>query len=179
MMGIAALVIYAAAPVAAALEHPLSKADKGFIQCYEPDEKSKTCASIAFYKRNQDGTWSNTAIVLLSPNRAVTLETVTPVSVKGGAVCGFIRRSDIMTGKLRISGETVPAEKATYALTKIADGMAPMMDKEICTHYVEAGETLLAKGTMGGASMAIPDQRVKWVLPSDGYSVAPASAAKP
>lgn len=179
MIGTVALLAYAAAPTHPTAGGPLARAESGFVQCYEPNETSKTCASIASYKRNDDDTWNNTAVVLLSPNEPVTLKTTTPVQIKEGAVCGFIRRADIMQGELRVSGQVVPAEQATPALAKIADGMASLMDREICTEYLEAGDIWVAKARISAGTVAVPDQRVKWVLPSQGYSVMPAQAANP
>lgn len=179
MIGTAVLLVFAATPNHTAASSTLAPAESGFVQCYEPNEISKTCASLASYTRNDDGTWNNTAVVLLSPNETVTLETTTPVQIKEGAVCGFIRRADIMQGELRVSGRAVPAEQATSALAKIADGMAPLVDREICTEYLDAGESLVAKARISDGTIVVPNQRVKWVLPSQGYSVTPAAAANP
>lgn len=177
MIGIAALLAFAAAPVQGTEMHPLSPAEKGLSQCYEPNTATKTCKSLASYKRNDDGTWHNTAVVLLDPKRAITLETTTPVIIRDGAVCGYIRKADVLRGHVRVAGQLIPADQAADALTSIAEGMAPMMDREICTAYVETGDGLIAKGKISGMTITVPDQRVKWVLPSDGYSVAPAATS--
>ncbi len=156
---------------------PLAKADKGFAQCYEPDDDAKTCQSIATYKKTTDGNWENTALVLISHTQPVTLETVSLVSVKNGAVCGYVRADDVMKGTLRFSGQPLPSEKAAAVLPKIAESMASVFDKEICTRYLPGPDGLLVtKATIEGGKPEIPEQRVKWVLPSDGYTVAPAPA---
>jgi len=44
---------------------------------------------------------------------------------------------------------------------------------EICSTYVPADGSLLAKVTVDGASQPTMDQRVIWVSPTDGYKVGP------
>ena len=150
---------------------PLAKAEAGFMQCYQPDQTAKTCQSIASYKPNGDGTWVNTAVVALSPRQPITLETTTPVHLNAeGAICGQIRRDDVMKGKLAYAGQQLPDDKAAPILARIADGMAPMMGKEICTTYLADGAGMIAKVTIDGQSAPMPDQKVIWIRPEDGYT---------
>lgn len=182
MIAIGILALLAAATTSNGSDDPLSKSDEGLVQCYEPNDVAKTCLSLASYKRNSDGTWDNTAIVLLSRNQPVTLETVTLVRVKNEAVCGYIRSEDVLRGKIRFSGQLLPDEKAAPILVKVAAGMAPLMGKEICTVYVQIQDDLIAKGKIEGGTTPVLEQRVKWIHLSDGYAVAPAateSGAKP
>ncbi len=176
MLGFDFLVLMAAASAAGSLGGPLDDAEAGLVQCYEPNDAAKTCRSMASYSKNPDGTWDNTAVVELSPGQPVSLETVTPVRIEDGAVCGYIRRDDVLKGKLRLSGKLIPGDKARPILEKIADGMSPLMGKEICTKYVRINNELVAKGAVEGGNDPVPDQRVKWVKPTDGYSVAAGSA---
>jgi hypothetical protein len=170
---IALLTLLTSAAGSNAGSEPLAMADQGWVQCHEPNDVSKTCQSIAAYKRNGDGSWNNIALVLLSPTQPLTLETVTTVREENGAVCGYIRQNDIMNGKLRQSGQPMPSAKAIPVLRKVAEGMAPLMDRKICTEYEQAPTDLIARARIEGGNFAIPDQRVKWVLPSEGYRVAP------
>ena len=174
LLAVMALVAAALAPDESG--GPLHKSDEGYVQCYEPNDAAKTCQSLAAYNRNIDGTWDNTAIVLLAPKQPITLETVTPVTLKQGAVCGYIRSEDVLRGKLRFSGEPISDEKAAPILIRIAAGMTTLVNKEICTEYVQGPNDLIAKSKIEGGTTPIPDQHVRWILPSDGYIVAPASA---
>jgi hypothetical protein len=45
--------------------------------------------------------------------------------------------------------------------------------KEICTRYEPAAGGLVAKEWIDGLYRADADQRVRWVSPSEGYSVSP------
>lgn len=151
---------------------PLAAAD-GKVECYQPDDEKRTCRSIASYQRTNDQTYANTAIVLVSSAGPVTLETVTPVAVKAGAVCGSIRADDIGAGKLRVAGRLLPEAEAAPVLSQIAESMAPLIDREICTSYEPSEAGLTAKATIAGVYQADADQRVKWVAPDEGYVVAP------
>lgn len=171
MLGIELLAAMVAVAAAGVDTSPLAKSDDGFVQCYEPDDTARTCQSIAVYKRSGAGTWDNVAIVVIDPGHALSLETVTPVSVKNNAVCGYIRPDDVLRGKVRLSGVVLPDDKAAPFLAKIAAAMAPMMNKEICTTYLQAQGSLVAKASIEGSTVMAPDQRVRWILPSDGYTV--------
>lgn len=156
---------------AAHLPSPLALAEQGQVQCYRPDVQKKTCQSIASYQRTGPGTYDNRALIPVSAD--ATLETHTPVVIKGDAVCGFVRREDTMAGKLRVDGHLVDAEKAKPILERIAEAMAPMSGKEICTKYVPTGAEFTAKISIGGTYDPEEDQTVKWIDPTDGYTVTP------
>lgn len=151
--------------------NPLVLAEGGKLQCYRPDVQKKTCQSIAAYRRSGPGTYDNTALIPVGPD--ATLETHTPVVIKGHAVCGFIRSQDTIAGMLRVGGQVLAPEKAKPILERIAQAMAPMADKEICTTYEPAGTDFMAKVSIGGSYRSDQDETVKWISPADGYTVTP------
>ncbi len=165
--------------VAAALEasgaanpaNPLAMAEKGQLQCYRPDVQKKTCQSIASYRRTGPGAYDNNALIPVSTN--ATLEMHTPVLIKGSAVCGFVRGKDVVTGTLRVNGEVLDSEKAKPILERIAQAMAAISDKEICTKYERSSTDFTAKISIGGSYRPDQDETVKWINPSEGYSVTP------
>jgi hypothetical protein len=159
------------APSATSLTNPLGMAEKGKLQCYRPDVEKKTCQSIASYQRTGAGSYDNKALIPLSPN--ATLETHTLVLIKAGAVCGFVRGQDVLAGTLRIDGSVVEPEKAKPILERVAQAMAPMADKEICTTYEPSGTDFTAKISIGGTYRPDQDETVKWISPAEGYSVKP------
>ena len=93
--------------------------------------------------------------------------------IKGNAVCGFIRGQDTLAGTLRVAGQVVDADKAKPILERIAQAMAPMTDKEICTTYEPAGADFMAKISIGGSYRPDQDETVRWISPADGYTVTP------
>lgn len=159
------------APSVATVTNPLALAETGQLQCYRPDVQKKTCQSIASYRRTGRGTYDNGALIPLSPN--ATLETHTPVVIKAGAVCGFIRGQDALAGTLRVDGAVVAPEKAKPILERVAQAMVPMADKEICTKYEPSGTNFTAKISIGGTYKPDQDETVKWIGPAEGYTVAP------
>jgi TonB family protein len=151
--------------------NPLTMAEQGKLQCYRPNVQKKTCRGIASYRRTGPGTYDNTALFPLSTT--VTLETHGPVVIKEGAVCGFIRGQDALTGTLRANGKIVDPEKAKPILERIAQVMERTSKSEMCTRYEPSGMDFTAKISIDGTYRPDQDETVKWINPTDGYTVAP------
>jgi hypothetical protein len=161
--------VLASAP---AYPDPLAPAAAGKVQCYVPTDR-KTCTSLASYAAAPDGTFATSAIVMLSTDPLVIMQTTTEVRIRDGAVCGAIKKSDITGGSLTLSSEAVPADKAAPFLEKVAQHLTPIIGHEICTVFVPAGDGFIAKASLDGQAQPAQDQKVIWVAPSDGYKVAP------
>jgi hypothetical protein len=164
--------LLAAADALPAYPDPIGPAATGQAQCYAPDTTRKTCNSLAFYKAREDGTFDNTAIVLLSPSPVVVMQTVTPVTVVDGAVCGKIEADQVTSATLTVNGQALAPADAAPALARLSTAMQPIFDHQICTRYIPDGAQFTAKATLDGNPQP-PDQKVIWVSPSDGYHVAP------
>lgn len=160
-----------AASTQASLATPLLPAEKGQLQCYRPNVQRKTCQAIASYRPTGPGVYDNKALIPLSPN--ATLETHSPVVIRAGAVCGFIRGQDALAGTLRVNGMVVDRAKAEPILNRVAQNMALMSDKEICTKYEPSGPDFTAKISIAGVYRADQDVSVKWIDAADGYTVTP------
>ncbi len=173
-MSFLGLVILAAtAAPDAAFANPLAPALAGQLECTRPDAQKKTCRSLTSYRRSGAG-YSNTAILLISPNGPVTIEITAPVTVKGDAVCGTMRTADIDGATIRVAGRVLDAAEAAPIRAAITGAMAPLVGKEICQTYQAApGGGLMEKGTIDGVYEPKGDEPVAWVAPGDGYSVAP------
>jgi len=151
--------------------NPLTMADRGMVQCYRPDVQSRTCHSIAGYRRTGPGNYDNKALLPLSEE--VTLEVHTDVVIKGDAVCGFIRAQDLASATLRISDQVVDSLTAKPILARMAQNLKSLAGKEICTRYVPAGADFTAKVSVAGVYQPTDDETVKWVSEADGYTVVP------
>lgn len=163
----------AALVVTAANADPLANAREGQLQCYKPDTARKSCGALSGYTFNKDGSISNQAQVLLSPQPLVTMRTVSPVSMKGEAVCGVARKQDIDTATILVDGSPLPEDKAVEARNQISAAMQGLQGQEICTTYVAEGDHLITKITMNGQPKPEFTQTVIWVKPTDGYTVSP------
>src|SRR3569623_1214626 len=82
------LVILVASAAPAPAANPLEPALSGQLQCYEPDEKNKTCRALGSYKLVSDTHYINTAVFLLDGAGPVTVEITTSVDVRDGELCG-------------------------------------------------------------------------------------------
>ena len=152
---------------------PLAPARAGQLQCYSPDTARKTCNSLAGYGDNGDGTYTNTATVLLSSQPAITMSNATSVRLIDGAVCGTLSQADIAAGTVSVDGQVLPSGQAQFVLAAVSNALDKVIDHEICTTYEPAGEGLVAHGSLDGVARPDMDQPIIWVTPSDGYTVAP------
>lgn len=165
----------AGASADAASEDPLADSNRGKVQCYRPDVEKKTCQSIGSYKRTGTRTYVSTALLPLGND--VTLETHSPVVIKGVAVCGSVTRQDVFAGILRARNLVIAAETAKPLLESVAQAFSPFFNKEICTTYEPTGADFTAKASIDGVYQPDKDSIVKWIAPTDGYTVAPTQQA--
>lgn len=168
---ILAVVAAQAAPAAAA--DPLAPARSGGLQCYGAgaDPARKTCQALAGYTFGADGVILNQAEVIISPSPLVTMKTVSPVTVKDGAVCGPL--SGIDQAQITIEGQ--PADDAVTAQIRaqLSTAMAPMLGKQVCTAYRRDGDSLVTDVTIDGVARPEMKSTVLWVSPTAGYVVRP------
>jgi hypothetical protein len=158
------------APENAASADPIARSNDGELQCYRPNVQKKTCQSIASYRRTGPGTYVNNALLPLGDD--VTLETHSPVVVKGDALCGAITRQEVLTGTLRAHKQVIAPETAKPLLDRVADAISALFGKEICTSYEPSGADFTAKASIDGVYQPDKDSIVKWIAPADGYTVA-------
>lgn len=159
--------------MAAPASNPLALAEQGLVQCWHPDSVNKTCRTIASYRKTGPGEYDNAALLPLSPQGRITIETHTPVVLKGDAVCGPIRMHDATAGILRKDGKIVPPAIAQPTLDKLAQLVASVDGLETCTRYEASGPNLIAKVSISGKYRPDLDSPVKWIGLMDGYIVTP------
>ncbi|TAJ71661.1 MAG: hypothetical protein EPO51_11030 [Phenylobacterium sp.] len=152
---------------------PLSPAEGGKLQCHAPDVARKTCASIAAYARDPDGTLQNTAAILLRAEPLIVARSKAPVVIKGGAVCGRITEGDFAAMLFTIDGQPADAPNAEAIRNAMRPGFNAILNREICTRYVPTGDQLNGEVSVDGKRRPQLDQPVRWVSPSEGFSVAP------
>lgn len=154
------------------LPAPIAQAANGQMQCYQPNPATKSCQSLAGYRAGANGMIDNTAVVMIAPKPLITMETVMPVEIKNGQVCGKMQAKDIAAAKLTVDGKLVEGPQTDALRQRIGAAFTPMLDREICTAYVADGGGFVAKATDNGAPMSVAP-RVIWVSPGDGYKVGP------
>ncbi|WP_109807968.1 hypothetical protein [Sphingosinithalassobacter portus] len=158
---------------AQSVDDPLAPAREGKLQCYSPDTAAKTCQALAGYELAEDGTYRNTATVLIAPTPAVTMTTVSPVTVKDGAVCGYNRVEDLEASEISVDAMPIPEAQASAVRAQIIQALAPMIGPELCTRYTPDGDGLRAEVSFDGVARPEFNTRVIWVSPDEGYRVAP------
>jgi hypothetical protein len=128
---------------------------------------------MATYTARPDGWIDNHARVLISPEPAVVMETVTPLQVRGEQVCGAVRRWALEQATFTVGGAALDAQRTAAARARMIATLEPFMEEETCTTYRPAGDRLTAEVTFAGIRVPMMDQAVIWVSEADGYTVAP------
>ena len=102
------------------------------------------------------------------------MQTVSPVEIKAGKVCGAISRQEVDAAKFRMGGHLLDAKEAAPLREQMHLFFKDFFDHESCTSYLDQGGIRLAKSTMDGVpTPATTDIRVLWVSPKEGYIVSP------
>jgi len=166
-------VTLAATPPKVTLPDPIAPAATGKLQCYIPDVSHKTCNSLAAYKTGPDGVIQNTARVLISKSPIIIMETVSPVAVKAGKVCGVVREQDIEKAQFAAADHALDEKQVAPLREQMKMAFKPIFDHELCTQYVADGDGFIANATMDGQALPGGAQRVIWVTPDDHFKVAP------
>jgi len=144
----------------------------GELECTSPDETARTCEALASYSRGAEG-YSSTGTVYAgpSPGGSVTLTLTTPFTVRGDYFCTTLTRSIVMGAKVTIGGEVMP--RNPEALNFLAKRLAPLMEVERCTRFVEDANGITEEAWVGGKRNPTLDVPIRWVKPEDGYRVGP------
>jgi hypothetical protein len=153
--------------------HPLEPWVRGYVQCFNIDVATKTCEGILSYVNQGDGTWSNTSIALLDPKRPWTLTMTGPVYVKNGTVCSVLRPEHLNDMVIDYGERGPPSELRAYVRSRVDERLGTIVNKEACSVYYEDLGAGMVKATIDGMETDYPHMRVRWVLPSEGYRVAP------
>ncbi len=168
IIGFAALTLSAAHAA-----DPLADAQTGKLQCYKPDSSRKTCVALAGYVTQSDGTIINNAEILISPQPPLVMRTSSAVTVKGGAICGIMRQTDIEHADFLANGSKLADEQAAAIRSQLIPMLQGQFGKEVCTTAVPDGDRLRANVTVDGSPNPVLTQDVVWVKPDEGYKVAP------
>jgi hypothetical protein len=168
LMGLAATTSSSAAE----LTGPLAPAASGHALCFTPDPSTKTCESTATYRVDAAGVIQNTAVLLFLEN--TTVETTTPVVIKGDQVCGAIRAEDAAAAKVVANdGSPVDPQKQSLVRGELKLDLENRFGQQICTAFVQTEAGLMAQATVDGERNEGLERMVIWVSPEDGYRVAP------
>jgi hypothetical protein len=171
MLGVLlAAAVQAAAP-SAVVADPLAPARVGDLQCYGADPVRRTCRAMAGYTFGAGGQILNQAEVVLQASPVVTMKTVSPVTVRDGAVCGPL--SGVDKAQISVRGRRMAEEDAAPVRAQLLESMAPMLGKEVCTTYRRSGDWWIAEVTMDGVAQREMNDTLLWVPASAGYVVQP------
>lgn len=111
--------------------------------------------------------------MMISTSPPIIMTTRAPAHIKANQDCGVLRPADIDGSSFRVDGRPAdPAQTATLR-ARMKTQLTSMFGHEVCVSYLPNGQALLATSTVDGVPRPAFDQKMIWVLPSDGYRVAP------
>ncbi len=162
------LAMQAAAP---AVADPLAPARIGDLQCYGADPVRRSCRAMGGYSFAADGAILNKAEVVLQDSPLVTMTTVSPVTVKGAAVCGPL--SGVDKAQIAVRGRRLPEADAAPIRAQLMQSMASTLGQEVCTTYRRSGDWWIAEVTMNGVARPDMGDTLIWVPATAGYTIQP------
>ena len=163
------LLLASTAPQAAT--DPLASARAGKLQCASPNVEKKTCMGLSSFKVNPDGSFESVTTIVVAPQPLITMEVKTPGTVKDGALCSPIRKTDFEAATFKMDGKPLDEAMATAIRTQIVGSITPMLDKMGCARETPDGAAFKAEVTLDGVAHPELTQRVSWVKPEDGYKL--------
>lgn len=171
MIGLAFAATLAAS--GAQLPEPIAPAQRGQVQCYQPDAARRICRSIGAYEAGPDGKIANTAWVLVNEAPAIVMKTIAPVEIKDGRTCGRLTAELVDASSFTLAGAETDAARTDQFRGVVKDMLGQLFGREVCVGYVADGSGLIGQGFVDGVRMPAMDQRVVWLPPGHGYRVAP------
>ena len=176
LLAATAVIATLAAATPSAAQHltgPLAPAASGHLLCLTPYPASKTCESLATFRVDAAGLIQKTNVLLFLDG--VTIETTTPVVIRGDQVCGALRAQDIDAARIATDngGGPVSDAKAADAKAQYKLGFGDSFDREVCTAFVQTDAGLTAQATVAGERDSGLDRMAAWVGADEGYRAAP------
>jgi hypothetical protein len=123
------------------------------------------------YSFEADGRILNRAEVVLQDSPLVTMTTISPVTVRGGAVCGPL--SGVDKAQIAVRGRRLPEADAAPIRAQLQQSMASMLGQEVCTTFRRSGDWWIAEVTMSGVARPDMNDTLIWVPASAGYTIQP------
>ena len=146
----------------------LRPARQGQIQCFQPNIDARTCKIMAAYSFEADGRILSTTQALMDETGPAVLVVTSPVVVKGRSVCGSLEH--LSKARFVVAGQpATPGQESGYRLML---SVAPRKG-EVCARWVGDGSGYIAYGSIDGKPKRDLDQRMIWVEPGEGFTVAP------
>lgn len=158
---------------AAQTSETLNQIGRGKLQCYLPDVETRTCVAIASYAKQTDGSWINVADQIAPMPSSPRMVTRTRVTIDGDTICGPIKRDDILRSEFIAPTGRLSPEDAERMAMMIADAMASVLDRVICTRYKYQDGAIIAEISIDGVRQSSLDEPIGWIDANSGYVLRP------
>jgi hypothetical protein len=117
----------------------------------------------------QDGGVVAMAAVRISDRPLTIVQTVTPVTIREGQVCGDLQ--DTRISQLMIDGKPARPEEANEVRDAMQEAWREDFGKPSCSRYTAEGDLLTVETTVDGVLRPDSRRRMMWVDPDSGFGV--------
>jgi len=155
--------------LAGASVDPLKPARSGRIQCHNPDLARRSCEAMSRFVFLQDGGVVAMAAVKISDHPLTIVQTVTPVTVREGQVCGDLQ--DTRISQLMIEGRPARPEESKEVGDALREVWREDFGKPSCSRYTAEGELLTVETTVDGVPRPDSRRRMMWVDHDSGFGI--------
>ena len=143
------------------------------LQCQLPNPEARTCFSLSKIARASPSTYRFTTELLLDAAGPVTATMESIDSVQGTYICETMSAREAARAQIKSDGHPLSATDAARYRATLRAMIAPVSGHRICTQIVTSEDGSLAViGTLDGKRIPAGDYEMKWVKPSDGWTVA-------
>jgi hypothetical protein len=172
-MTLALMLMFAALAGGPPADDPLAPARQGRLQCHEPDLVNRRCGVMSRFEFAMDGTITNVAEFMISEQPLIIVTTRTPVTSRGGEVCGDRRMT--VVSKVLVDDQPATAQEVIDVSAMLAEALQPDFGKQSCSRYSPDGQFLRSQRSVDGVRDPSSDGRILWVDPGAGFTVRPQS----
>ncbi len=172
-MTLALLFMFAALAGGPPADDPLAPARQGKLQCHEPDLVNRRCQVLSRFEFAMDGTITNVGEFMISERPLIIVTTRTPVTSRGGEVCGDRRMTAV--SQVFVDDQPATAQETIDVRAMLAEALQPDFGKQSCSRYSPDGQFLRSQRSVDGVRDPTDDGRILWVDPDSGFTVRPQS----
>jgi hypothetical protein len=158
---------------------PVSLSAKGFIECAQPDESSKTCEGMATYVRQPDGSIMSVDQFVISKQPQVVVHSRTKVTLRGQSMCHMNEDVALARASFVIAGAAATEEEARSWRQWQKERLGIMYENEVCSSYPAGLKLVVVLTSIGGMPAVSDPIAIRWVRPDEGFKLVSEQAGEP
>lgn len=163
----------ATSSIALANEDPFAPAKSGKIECLAPDSDRKTCVVMTRYEWDGNGNVFGEDEMLMSGDPPTSVRGRDLVTINGTEVCGVVNKASPDNVTYLRDGVPLPDNEQAKLLEADSQKYSAYVGKTFCKDFSPYESVFIVQISIDGQGYPSSTTRMKWVDPSDGYSLTP------